>query len=648
MNFNSLNDIVKQKDNIIYIVGDKIVFKNNPDVEEDFKVLYNGKYIDFVNIELNVSLYELFSDFIAIRSKRYVKLNEKQKYVDGKGGTASYLIINKKYFDDGTFGEVYPLNSLIPEYSLLAGIFKAFQFNKNFSEIKALIKEKLSDKPNLISKLSSLYTVKNGFTFDGYNLLVSSTTSLSSIIEHSDIKSFVLYKNNEKNVPIVIAHDEESKYKVIYVRDLEQYSDLDILKERYKNNIYNKAYSVFESDLSGEKLIKFLITENSDLFVSRVYLAQLIKVTPEKVFRNGRAYIGDYSFGETYFRNQVSQLYDFQPDNLTDLTEVIYNLAQSKKSTSTANNTANKTVTQTETKNKQVCKTLENITNENRALIPLVLIHYNNLIYVAKNNYNSKNSKYWKLYKINITNAEIEALKEELPEYYKVVDDGKFLFAFGVGCNLNGDEILKYITEKSADEIIVKGYSFNKKSCPRVFDALDKVRNALDNYQDVTSINFGDNKEAENTAEVSEPVVNAENTTVEQTSETTTEETTEVNAETTDVDQVESEVAVENTENIAVEQEPSEETSVYLENREETECDEQSNNAHECRTEIIGNNIINIIDESVSVYIRISAIMEIACVNSIANTYTIRTSYNEKYSCTLSEQQFKTLLMLLK
>ena len=66
MTFSSLQEIVKNKDNIIYIVGNKIVFKNNPEVEEDFSVNYNGKYIDFINIDLNVDLYELFSDFIGI------------------------------------------------------------------------------------------------------------------------------------------------------------------------------------------------------------------------------------------------------------------------------------------------------------------------------------------------------------------------------------------------------------------------------------------------------------------------------------------------------------------------------------------------------------------------------------------------------
>ena len=470
MTFSSLQEIVKNKDNIIYIVGNKIVFKNNPEVEEDFSVNYNGKYIDFINIDLNVDLYELFSDFIAVRTKRLIQMNETgNTYIDSKGQLATYLIINKEYFDNGLFGEVYPLNTAIPTFNLLSGVFKAYQSRMQFSEIKTKLKLALADKPELCEKLNMLYSVRNGITFDGYNLLVSSTTSLTSIIDNSDIKYFVLYKNKDKNMPIVIAHDTESKYKVIYVYDLEKYTELDILRERYKNDVYNKTYSVFDADLSSDKLIKFSVSENSELFVNRVYLSLLVKLHPEQVFRNKRAYIGDYSFGETYFKKQVADLYDFTEDSLADITKAIYAKTSKKPVVNVKPKSepiVEKPVAETKTE-----KSIFEFIGEDPKNIAFIFITNDQIIWVSRNKLTTKTAKKWRQYKCENCIGNLPGITVELAAEFNVKYDesttriNDMIFAYNKNIDMceAPEEIIKYLNiDDKYDWFNIKGNTISK------------------------------------------------------------------------------------------------------------------------------------------------------------------------------------------
>ena len=487
MTFSSLQEIVKNKDNIIYIVGNKIVFKNNPEVEEDFSVNYNGKYIDFINIDLNVDLYELFSDFIAVRTKRLIQMNETgNTYVDSKGQLATYLIINKEYFDNGLFGEVYPLNTAIPTFNLLSGVFKAYQSRMQFSDIKTKLKLALADKPELCEKLNMLYSVRNGITFDGYNLLVSSTTSLASIINNSDIKYFVLYKNKDKNMPIVIAHDTESKYKVIYVYDLEKYTELDILRERYKNDVYNKTYSVFDADLSSDKLIKFSVSENSELFVNRVYLSLLVKLHPEQVFRNKRAYIGDYSFGETYFKKQVADLYDFTEDSLADITKAIYAKTSKKPVVNVKPKSepiGEKPVVETKTE-----KSIFEFIDEDPKNIAFIFITNDQIIWVSRNKLTTKTAKKWRQYKCENCIGNLPGIAVELAAEFNVKYDesttriNDMIFAYNKNIDMceAPEEIIKYLNiDDKYDWFNIKGNTISKSF--QVYELVHSLYELLSN-----------------------------------------------------------------------------------------------------------------------------------------------------------------------
>lgn len=471
MTFSSLQEIVKNKDNIIYIVGNKIVFKNNPEVEEDFSVNYNGKYIDFINIDLNVDLYELFSDFIAVRTKRLIQMNETgNTYIDSKGQLATYLIINKEYFDNGLFGEVYPLNTAIPTFNLLSGVFKAYQSRMQFSEIKTKLKLALADKPELCEKLNMLYSVRNGITFDGYNLLVSSTTSLTSIIDNSDIKYFVLYKNKDKNMPIVIAHDTESKYKVIYVYNLEKYTELDILRERYKNDVYNKTYSVFDADLSSDKLIKFSVSENSELFVNRVYLSLLVKLHPEQVFRNKRAYIGDYSFGETYFKKQVADLYDFTEDSLADITKAIY--AKTSKKSVVNLKPKSEPIGEKPVVEVKPEKSVFEFIGEDPRNVAFIFITNDQIVWVSKNKLTTKTAKKWRQYKCENCIGNLPHIDAELlaAEFYAKYDESTtrtndMIFAYNKNIDMfeAPEEIIKYLNiDDKYEWFNIKGNTISK------------------------------------------------------------------------------------------------------------------------------------------------------------------------------------------
>lgn len=615
MTFSSLQEIVKNKDNIIYIVGNKIVFKNNPEVEEDFSVNYNGKYIDFINIDLNVDLYELFTDFIAVRTKRLIQMNETgNTYVDSKGQLATYLIINKEYFDNGLFGEVYPLNTAIPTFNLLSGVFKAYQSRMQFSDIKTKLKLALADKPELCEKLNMLYSVRNGITFDGYNLLVSSTTSLASIINNSDIKYFVLYKNKDKNMPIVIAHDTESKYKVIYVYDLEKYTELDILRERYKNDVYNKTYSVFDADLSSDKLIKFSVSENSELFVNRVYLSLLVKLHPEQVFRNKRAYIGDYSFGETYFKKQVADLYDFTEDSLADITKAIYAKTSKKPVVNVKPKSepiVEKPVAETKTE-----KSIFEFIGEDPKNIAFIFITNDQIIWVSRNKLTTKTAKKWRQYKCENCIGNLPGIAVELAAEFNVKYDesttriNDMIFAYNKNIDMceAPEEIIKYLNiDDKYDWFNIKGNTISKSF--QVYELVHSLYEFLFNkihtlHEIKSEININYNTD-ENDADLA-------------------------------VEEVEKEVFGDD--------ELSDEEQNFTETK-KVETEEYVEPAPTLSVLILGNClVVHDIHTFKTIYVKLNRINCIECDNE---GLIIKTKYGEEYRCIMDEKILHTVLSLM-
>lgn len=615
MTFSSLQEIVKNKDNIIYIVGNKIVFKNNPEVEEDFSVNYNGKYIDFINIDLNVDLYELFTDFIAVRTKRLIQMNETgNTYVDSKGQLATYLIINKEYFDNGLFGEVYPLNTAIPTFNLLSGVFKAYQSRMQFSDIKTKLKLALADKPELCEKLNMLYSVRNGITFDGYNLLVSSTTSLASIINNSDIKYFVLYKNKDKNMPIVIAHDTESKYKVIYVYDLEKYTELDILRERYKNDVYNKTYSLFDADLSSDKLIKFSVSENSELFVNRVYLSLLVKLHPEQVFRNKRAYIGDYSFGETYFKKQVADLYDFTEDSLADITKAIYAKTSKKPVVNVKPKSepiVEKPVAETKTE-----KSIFEFIGEDPKNIAFIFITNDQIVWVSRNKLTTKAAKKWRQYKCENCIGNLPGIAVELAAEFNVKYDesttriNDMIFAYNKNIDMceAPEEIIKYLNiDDKYDWFNIKGNTISKSF--QVYELVHSLYEFLSNkihtvHEIKSEININSNTD-ENDADLT-------------------------------VEEVEKEVFGDD--------ELLDEEQNFTET-EKVETEEYDEPAPTLSVLILGNClVVHDIHTFKTIYVKLN---RINCIERDNEGLIIKTKYGEEYRCIMDEKILHTVLSLM-
>ena len=290
------------------------------------------------DVDSSVKMFDVYDNFVVVRTKRYYKKDKSTgelSFIDVKNGNNLFIFMKKDLYTKGIINKIISVENeyvisvgaaYLPIYAYISGVARSFAKSHTLSDIrKIIINYGLSSKntPDRVAaeeKVRRIYQQRNGWCFDGFNLLISSSTSLSSLPEtFRDLQYLILFKNESSNTPVLLVHDEYCKYKVIYVHDLENFSDVDIFKEGHTVSTFAKTYREYVEDLeSGQNLLKLPITGNNTMYVGRSRLADLVKNHHESVYREGKAFVGEYSFTLSVFNKIVSTLQTFTPDTVRD------------------------------------------------------------------------------------------------------------------------------------------------------------------------------------------------------------------------------------------------------------------------------------------------------------------------------------------